>query len=242
MAPLAPQDIANRRFATGGRRGYDREQVEAFLHDVARAYAETLADLQRAQSQSGMSYEQLGREAGAVLEAARQGAESLTKRAHEEVDVMRSTARDDADEIRREAEGEASEILEKAAQEAERAMREAELVARRLRNVTKRQCSEMLAEATTRQERLAAHERELRRRIADIERVFESFREELDAQDLHVIRVEEPQMEEGQEAEADSRHDDAEDLQSMPEENDTRSGLKVEPVQPRPVFESRPGR
>src|ERR671921_209388 len=116
MAGLAPEDIANRSFATGGRRGYDREQVEAFLQDVARSYAATLADLQQAQSQSGFSYEQLGREAGAVLEAARQGAESLTGRVQDEEEAVRPPARDGAGGSRREAEGEASEILAKAAQ------------------------------------------------------------------------------------------------------------------------------
>lgn len=241
MTRLAPEDIANRRFAAGGRRGYDREQVDAFLRDVARAYAESLESLERAQSQSGFSYEQLGREAGAVLEAARQGAESLMKRAQEEVEALHGTARDDAEDVRREAEGEAGEILEKAAQEAERAMREAELVARRLRNVTKRQCSEMLAEATTRQERLAAHERELRRRIADIERVFESFREELDAQDHQVIRVEETELEAQQGSAANDERGREEDAHSSEDDN-ARTGLRVEPVQPKPVFESRPGR
>jgi DivIVA domain-containing protein len=241
MTRLAPEDIANRRFATGGRRGYDREQVEAFLREVAGTYAESLESLERAQSNSGFSYEQLGREAGAVLEAARQGAESLMKRAQEEVENLRDTARGDAEEVRREAEGEASEILEKAAQEAERAMREAELVARRLRNVTKRQCSEMLAEATTRQERLAAHERELRRRIADIERVFESFRAELDSQDLQVIRVEDSELEKQEESAPDYERGPGEE-QSSPKVEDARTGLRVEPVQPKPVFESRPGR
>jgi DivIVA domain-containing protein len=220
MGSLAPEDIANRRFAAVGRRGYDREEVETFLVEVAQAYREALDVVARADESP--TFELLGREAGAVLEAARQGAESLRESAEEEVQSLTREAREGAEEVRREAETVASEILERAAQEAERAMREAELVARRLRNVTKRQCSELLAEAQTRQERLAAHERELRRRISEIEAVFETFRAEMDAEELPAPEEEAP----------------PEPAESADEEEQPIR-LEVEPVQPKPVFEHR---
>jgi DivIVA domain-containing protein len=234
MARLAPEEIANRRFSTGGRRGYDREEVDSFLVLVARTQRDLLEDLARAEAEP--SYEQIGREAGAVLEAARQGAESLRQRAEEEAEANRRAALEEARETRARAESEASEILEKAAQEAERAMREAELVARRLRNVTKRQCSELLAEAQLRHERLTAHEKELRRRIADIESVFHAFRAEMGLEDARAIPLDEPQPAPG-ELEAGEPEPEEEESGEEPS-----VGLEVEGVQPKPVFDNRPGR
>jgi DivIVA domain-containing protein len=233
VARLRPEDIANRTFSSGGRRGYMREEVDSFLAEVARAFRDALESAARAESTP--SFEQLGREAGAVLEAARQGGDSLRRRAEEEAEGVRKRARGEADQIRGRAESEASDILEKAAQEAERAMREAELVARRLRNVTKRQCAELLAEAQTRHERLSAHERELRRRIADIESVFESVRAEMDALETPAIRVDELALEPGREVEVEQAEEEEE------ETSEERSSirLEVEQVQPKPVFDNR---
>jgi DivIVA domain-containing protein len=235
MARLSPEEISNRKFSSGGLRGYDRDEVERFLAEVARAYREVL---ESARVAADPSYEQLGREVGAVLESARLGADSLRRRAEEEAEGARRKARHEADQIRGRAEREASEILERGAVEAERAMREAELVARRLRNVTKRQCSELLAEAHARQERLRAHERELRGRIAEIEAVFAAFREEMDSEEVRAVRIDDPELEPA-----------AEDQLELTSEGEggtaEESGpirLPVEQVQPKPVFENRPGR
>ncbi|MFN2488275.1 MAG: DivIVA domain-containing protein [Actinomycetota bacterium] len=176
---LSPEAIARRQFAPVGRRGFDKAEVSAFLVEVANAYGAVLQRLERAEAEP--SFEQLGSEAGALLQLAKDGADSLRRKAEEEAQSMLSSARDESEELRKQSEGNATAIVERATQEAERRVREAELVARRFRNVTKRQCDQMIAEAQSRSARLEAHQRNMRAKIADMEGVFQAFRAEMES-------------------------------------------------------------
>ena len=100
-------------------RGYDRQQVQAFLQDLAsrlaverrraddseRALAQMRLDIAAAQNPPPLSFEHLGSEAGRVLEQAGKSAKLL---------VHEAKAR--GEELVREAETEAAELIEKAEQ------------------------------------------------------------------------------------------------------------------------------
>jgi DivIVA domain-containing protein len=239
---LTPDEIRGRQFSAVGRRGVDRAEVASFLAWVADAYAEMQARLRRVEGPP--SFERLGHEAAALLEAAKQGAESMrakaaqdaeaiARTAREEGERLRAQARADVEAIRAEAEAarakahkEATSVLEEAATEAERATREADLVARRMRNVTERQCAELLADTHSRRERLEAHEREIRRRIEEVERVFQEFRAEMEA------------LAEG----AETPEPDTVAVEERTEGAEPPLRVQVESVQPKPIFEPRPRR
>jgi DivIVA domain-containing protein len=237
-APLTPQEIAGRQFAPAGRRGFDRDQVTAFLAEVARAHQAVLDEL--AATAAPPDFEQLGREAGALLATARQGAESIRREAEEEANQVRAAALEDARTLRARADNEAAALVEEAqatraraeeeaaavreeaAADAERTLREAEVAARRLHSATERQCDEMLAEAAERRGQLREHEREIRERIAEVEFAFAAFRERMEA-----VGAEEDAEEE------------SEDLSVMRAGAGSESPirLQVESVQPKPIFD-----
>lgn len=242
MARLSADAISTRAFSPAGRRGYDRLEVEKFLGDVAEAYRALEDELEAARREP--SFEQLGQEAGAVLQTARHGAQSLLSKAEEEADGIRRAAAASAQQARDEtagetarsleqakrarekAEAEAILIREKAQKDAERWIREAELVARRLSNVTKRQCSELLADTEARQERLRAHEREIHKRIGSVESSFAAFRAEMEASSgQNAVPLEPPEI----------SVNAGEEPASEDEEQPIR--LQVESVQPKPVFD-----
>ncbi len=163
---LTPEGIATKRFKLS-RRGYNPDEVSEFLAEVAAAYqgavdkaAAHQTPKDHAQSESfALSFEQLGAEAGALMQTAKEGADSL----------------------RRRAEGEAAAIVGQATHEAEERMREVTLETERLRNATKRQCEEMISEAQGRSDRLKAHERKMREKVAELEQMFLAFRNEMAA-------------------------------------------------------------
>ena len=163
---LTPEFIATRQFKLC-RRGYDPDDVSEFLAEVAAVYQRALdqaaADRARAhdaQTESAPpTFEELGAEAGALMQAAKEGADSLRRRAEEEAEA----------------------IMKGAIDEAEARMREVTLETERLRNAVKRQCEEMLADVQARTEHLAAHERDMRKKVGELEELFVAFRSKMEA-------------------------------------------------------------
>ena len=223
-AELTPEGVSSRTFSTVGRRGYDRAEVSAFLADVADALRSAREYAERASSRP--SFDELGAEAAALLRNANEGAEALRARTEKEVREMRREAEEETSELRRKSEEEASAIIASATEEAERRVREAELVARRFSNVTKRQCDQMVAEAQARAERLDNYEREMRQRISDMEAVFQAFRAEMEASVANTADI--------------ARDAEAKDEISIVETPDEggEAGPKVVGVQPKPIFDN----
>ncbi|CAN5543760.1 hypothetical protein BH24ACT26_BH24ACT26_07020 [soil metagenome] len=229
---LTPEAIASREFSGVGRRGYDKGEVSSFLAEVAGAYRAALEVTEGAQG--GPTFEQLGAEAASLLKSANEGAESLRRRAQEEAQQMRREAQEETHELRRKSEEDAAAMIEGATKEAERRVREAELVARRFQNVTKRQCDQMVAEAQARAERLEAHQKDMRQKISDMEDVFRAFRAEMESSISDTLEVDagdERVVREGREV-----HDEISIVEGG--ENEEPAGPKVAGVQPKPIFDN----
>jgi cell division initiation protein len=92
---LTPEDIETASF-TVAIRGYDKQEVEAFLADVG--------DLVRALTDaSGNAYVDLGEEMGELLQHARNSADQMTAQAQEEVTALRAQVDAELTDKRREA-------------------------------------------------------------------------------------------------------------------------------------------
>jgi len=92
---LTPEDIETASF-TVAIRGYDKQEVEAFLADTAdhvRALTEA----------SGSAYVDLGEEMGELLQHARNSADEMTTRAQEEATALRAQVDAEIADKRREA-------------------------------------------------------------------------------------------------------------------------------------------
>jgi DivIVA domain-containing protein len=81
-AELTPEDIETASF-TVGIRGYDKQEVEAFLADIAD-YVRALTEA------STNAYVDLGEEMGELLQHARNSADEMTTRAQEEATALRA--------------------------------------------------------------------------------------------------------------------------------------------------------
>ena len=91
---LTPEDIDSASF-TVAIRGYDKQEVEAFLADVA--------DHVRALTESSGAYVDLGEEMGELLQHARNSADEMTARAQEEATALRAQVDAEIADKRREA-------------------------------------------------------------------------------------------------------------------------------------------
>jgi DivIVA domain-containing protein len=149
--PLTPEEIKAQKFPVA-LRGYEKEDVDAFLQRVAADYESALA----AFASAGDPYAAVGREVGSVLRSAKQSAQSLRDEAAEESGKMRREAAEEAVEVRRRAAEEAAATLEGAREKAMTLGREAE----RLVKSAKDQAREARTQA-------AGETDEMRRRAAE---------------------------------------------------------------------------
>jgi len=94
-AELTPEDIETASF-TVGIRGYDKQEVEAFLADIAD-HVRALTDA------SSAAYVDLGEEMGELLQHARDSADEMTTRAQEEAIAIRAQVDAEIADKRREA-------------------------------------------------------------------------------------------------------------------------------------------
>lgn len=122
---LSPEDIEKATFSIV-ENGYDRDEVEVFLH----ATADDMRGLLRHTSQR--PYESLGQEMGALLQHAHDAAATVRKAADteagrvlQEAHQASKRAETEAAQLKGRAEAEASMIREEALEEAERIKREA---------------------------------------------------------------------------------------------------------------------
>ena len=182
MSGITPDDIAQQDFRRTFR-GFDPEEVRAFVRVVADGVSGLVAELDRLEQQiaaggSGLQaeFEQVGREVSSVLEQARQAAESMRERAAAEAARWRSEAmadsesqlrqaRTDAEQLRSDAwataeellaqsQREASHLVDEARSEALRIIGEAERESHKLTAAARRQSEEAVRLARMEAERL----------------------------------------------------------------------------------------
>ena len=170
--PFTPEEIDSKEFLIT-LRGYDKDEVKAFLKAVA-------ADFRAALDSSGTpvveapgnAYEALGKDIGQVLQVAKQSADQLKKKAEEEATSMR-----------RRAEEEANTLREAASNAARRLTEEAERHAVQVRAEAERDAGDRTKDATRRVDKLQSAESKLRQRLYALEMMLQSMRQELESDD-----------------------------------------------------------
>jgi len=116
---LSPsQDLTRVEFATV-MRGYDKDEVDTFLHELAAEHERLVAELTEARKTAEKAHRELGEDIGDLLQHAKDISESMVKKAEEEAAVIKEKARraseqaavragERAQEVIKEAEGEAA--------------------------------------------------------------------------------------------------------------------------------------
>jgi DivIVA domain-containing protein len=127
--PLTPEEIRAQKF-TMNLRGYEKEQVDSFLLQIAADYEAALSAIASAADPYGA----LGHEVSSVLRSAKESAEKLRREAEDESKAVRQEATDEALEMRRQAAEEAAATLEGAREKAISLSTEAERQARNAEN------------------------------------------------------------------------------------------------------------
>ena len=176
--PFSPEEIENKEFLIT-LRGYDKDEVQAFLRAVAADYR-SLADASRAPAAvtSSNPFESLGEEVETVLKVARESANQL-----------RQKAEDEAAAARRRAEEESAALRNAASAAAKRLTEEAERHSIEVRAAAEREAGDRLRETGRRVERLQATETKLRQRLYSLEMMLQSMRQELDAADTAGVEI-----------------------------------------------------
>jgi DivIVA domain-containing protein len=121
------------------RRGYDREEVDAYFSQLAARLKEAVdqyatAERARAELQGEVtslrerspSFEQVGGEAAAVLQEAGRSAEQLVENGRRRADTIIEKAQQQAEQLRADVTSEAQRVLEQAREVAEQIRREVE--------------------------------------------------------------------------------------------------------------------
>ncbi len=188
LMALSPQDILKKEFSVTLRRGYEKDEVDEFLLEVAKQ----LEAAQRSSQAATDPFAALGDQVGDVLRAANETAAKLRSQTEAEAATIRKRAADKALEIRREAQREAEEALAKARSEADTAVGQARADAARMREEAERVASELRADAERERqriigdavqlhERLIAHEQDLRDRVSRIDEAMATIKDALAA-------------------------------------------------------------
>lgn len=156
---MEPRDIESRTFAIA-RRGYDREEVDAFLRRVAEEYERLQASIAEAPPPSEAAYGNIGSHVSAVLAAAAKAAED-----------MRTTAELQAEEILDEARKKAAELSESAEENFEKsrdARARSEHEAALLKAAARDEIAQLMQEA---ENKSALIEAEAKERATKLERI-----------------------------------------------------------------------
>ena len=169
--PFTPEEIDSKEFLIT-LRGYDKDEVKAFLKAVAADFRAVLDSAPSPVEASGNAYEALGKDIGNVLQVAKQSADQLRKKAEEEATGMR-----------RRAEEEANTLREAASNAARRLTEEAERHSVQVRAEAERDASERTVDANRRVDKLQSAESKLRQRLYALEMMLQSMRQELESGD-----------------------------------------------------------
>ncbi|HYI46251.1 MAG TPA: DivIVA domain-containing protein [Actinomycetota bacterium] len=169
--PFSAEEIRGKDFLLT-LRGYDKEEVRAFLEAVASDY-KALADTARAgEDVPNDAYEQLGREVGSVIQAAKQSASD-----------MKRQAEGDAAELRMRADKEAARIRDAATNAAKRLRDEVDRYAVEIRAGAEKEAADKIKDSHRRLERLQTTEAKVRQRLYSLEAMIQNLRQELDVQE-----------------------------------------------------------
>lgn len=153
--PLSPEEIEGRRFLAA-LRGYDKDEVDSFLREVAAAYREAIRAGQQGPGQDAFTV--LGDRVASVLRTATEVANQLRAEAEEEREAARQEHREAAS-LRERAENEVdaimrgeavASIVQAATEGAKEIVADAERKARQFRAGAEQRAREILAGAEQR--------------------------------------------------------------------------------------------
>jgi DivIVA domain-containing protein len=176
--PITPEDIASKQFSLTRGRGYDRDEVQAYLSQISSAY---VAALDSGREVPSRMLDRLGQEVAAILRAANESGATLRQEAEEEAESLRRAAIEEAEALRRQARDDAIAERDRSDKEVQSLIVEARHRAQEIRDSADRESKQLLDEAVIRYDRLQAHERELRERVDAMERVLVMLRTEMGA-------------------------------------------------------------
>jgi DivIVA domain-containing protein len=185
---LTPEDIAKATFRVT-REGYDKDEVEVFLHAVASDMSALKAELESARLGAHRPFEALGREMGALMQHAHDAARNVRVNAENEANGVLQKAQREVKRLKDEAEtlkrkyqsealierDEANVVAERMKEQAEQHRRlaeaessimqqEARRLAKRIQDEAKRKANQIIAAAEGEGvERAKEAERRLRR-------------------------------------------------------------------------------
>lgn len=170
---LSPEEIMNREF-TGALRGFDADQVRAFLADVAGAHEELLARIAQLESETEALTADLRAKAAESERLTIGDEDPLLEEMRRATSQVIVAAQDAATEMRLSAEVEAEQHLSDARDEAASIVSEARRAAEEARQTVldgaRREADEILAEARREQERARTEIDDLRERRDELAR------------------------------------------------------------------------
>ena len=167
--PFSPEEVEEKDFLVT-LRGYDKDEVRAFLQAVAADYKATLDASKHAGQVSGDAFASLGQEVGHVLQTAKESAEAVRRKAEEEAAALRARAEQEANGVR-----------DAAGKAAKRLTEEAEQYAVGVRASADRDATERIRETTRRVERLQTTEAKLRQRLYSLETMLHAIRQDIES-------------------------------------------------------------
>ena len=183
---LTPGDIAARRFRQAFR-GFDTDEVNAFLSTIASQLEGLIAQRDRLAGRLGefaerdlsTEFASLGQEVGKVLEAARTAAEGMRQRASTDAARWRTEAMAEIEEERRAARADAEHLRTDAWTTSDDLLKQAQAEARRTAEGAERDSLSVLGEAEREAHRLTAG---ARREAEDLMRITRMEAEKLNAE------------------------------------------------------------
>ena len=198
--PISPEEVENKQFLMS-MRGYDKDEVHAFLSQVAQDYRTVLeskggngavATAPAPAAVSGDPFAALGEEVGSVLAAAKASADTLRKNAEDEAADLRRRAQEEAASLKESSERTARELREQSQAAAQALKEESERTARELKETSEREASRVRADAqreagerlhenAKRVQRLQATEAKLREGLYNLEMMLAGVRSDIDA-------------------------------------------------------------
>jgi DivIVA domain-containing protein len=158
---LSAEEIERADFSIG-LRGYDRDEVEAFLRDVAGQQRRLLEEVEASRRRSDKPYHVFGSDVGELLQHAKDSADALRRKAEE-----------DAADIRQQAKKAAAATREKVEQDAQAARKASEYEAGERIKAAEHRVAQLRAEEARARENLRGVRAELSSvtaRLLDVER------------------------------------------------------------------------
>ena len=167
--PLTPEEIRQKSFKAVYKRGYDRDEVDAFLAQVAADYSAAIQKIAVAAEGGIDSSEDIAAEVSEVLRVARESALRINQKARESADGVLADAHQRANELTERAERQHAEARARVEAEARRMIELAEQRALELRESAERERNETLDQVQKRYAALTSLEDQLRDRIGSLE-------------------------------------------------------------------------